>query len=340
MIRIAFLCHKLSLRGTAVAIYDYADCNEKILGNESIIFTRSYEDTKTEPDACIQAHTHFQQRFPVVYYRTNEDVDALIAKHDIDILYCIKSGRIEHDTFITSACWCVIHAVFQSDQPHGDVFAVVGNTVNKLYNTSFPVVPHMIRLHPTTEDMRDILRIPKDALVFGRYGGAVTFDIYDIKKYIHFNFNPNIYFLFMGTRPFSDNPRAIFLAGSADMASKRRFINTCDAMIHARTQGETFGLACGEFALAGKPVITYGLSTERNHLDILGKHALIYNNEMELDFLIRNFRTIVKHINMKGTNPYMAYTPDKVMQQFDQTFIQPYLRTCTHTTSSENDNST
>jgi hypothetical protein len=39
---IAFLSNNLTLRGTEVALYDYADYNEKILGNKSIIITRDY----------------------------------------------------------------------------------------------------------------------------------------------------------------------------------------------------------------------------------------------------------------------------------------------------------
>lgn len=36
---------------------------------------------------------------------------------------------------------------------------------------------------------------------------------------------------------------------------KTTFINTCDAMLWARHDGETFGLAIGEFSSKNKPVI-------------------------------------------------------------------------------------
>ena len=60
---IAFLSNKLTLRGTEVAIYDYADNNEKILGNNSIIITRDYELIKNEFDVDIQAYNKFNNRF-------------------------------------------------------------------------------------------------------------------------------------------------------------------------------------------------------------------------------------------------------------------------------------
>ena len=38
---------------------------------------------------------------------------------------------------------------------------------------------------------------------------------------------------------------------------KVSFINTCDCMIHARTDGETFGLAIAEFSTLNKPIISH-----------------------------------------------------------------------------------
>jgi hypothetical protein len=51
-------------------------------------------------------------------------------------------------------------------------------------------------------------------------------------------------------------------------------------MIHGRGIGESFGLACGEFLIHNKPVITYALSPQRNHIDVLGK-MLFYIRGLE-----------------------------------------------------------
>jgi hypothetical protein len=59
---VAFLSNKLTLRGTEVALYDYADYNEKILGNKSIIITRDFEKVKYEYDVDIQAYNKFHNR--------------------------------------------------------------------------------------------------------------------------------------------------------------------------------------------------------------------------------------------------------------------------------------
>jgi hypothetical protein len=53
---VAFLSNKITLRGTEVAIYDYAHYNETLLGNKSIIITRDYNRIKNEYDVDIQGY--------------------------------------------------------------------------------------------------------------------------------------------------------------------------------------------------------------------------------------------------------------------------------------------
>ena len=42
-------------------------------------------------------------------------------------------------------------------------------------------------------------------------------------------------------------------------AEKSRFLYACDAMIHARADGETFGMAVAEFSVHNRPVLTVRL---------------------------------------------------------------------------------
>jgi hypothetical protein len=97
------------------------------------------------------------------------------------------------------------------------------------------------------------------------------------------------------------------------------FINSCDALIHARDRGETFGLTCGEFAICKKPVITYGLAPENEHLLILKEKAVIYNNEKELFDIINTFDKNKYDMNDNG---YMFYTPKNVMNIFNSVFLE------------------
>jgi glycosyltransferase involved in cell wall biosynthesis len=103
--------------------------------------------------------------------------------------------------------------------------------------------------------------------------------------------NPDIWFLFLNTCEFrgvAGLPNIVFLPATADPILKRRFLNTCDAMLHGRQRGETFGLSCLEFAMLGKPVLTYANSPERAHLEILGDAAVAYENAQHLRALLRD----------------------------------------------------
>jgi hypothetical protein len=312
---IAFLSNKLTLRGTEVAIYDYADYNEKILGNKSIIITRDYDKIKHEWDVDVKAYNKFRSRFDVLYYSSLQDIDIIVINNNISHIFIIKAGY--NDGLISSCCKNIIHCVFDVSQPHGDVYTPIGQTINNIYRTNYPVMPHMITLPESGETLKTQLKIPETAIVFGRYGGTESFDIKFVYNVIKTTLESrdNVYFLFMNTNVFYEHKNIIYLPGNADMMFKRQFINTCDALIHARERGETFGLTCGEFAICQKPVITWGGSKEREHLLILKEKAVIYNTP---DELYNIFKTFTKNKYDVSYNGYMFYNPQNVMEIFDK----------------------
>jgi hypothetical protein len=118
----------------------------------------------------------------------------------------------------------------------------------------------------------------------------------------------------MNTNTFHNHKNIIHIPGNSDMFFKRKFINTCDALIHARISGETFGLACGEFSICKKPVITWGGSIENEHLLILKDKAVIYNNPQELYDILMTFTKDKYDVSENG---YMFYTPENVMKIFN-----------------------
>jgi glycosyltransferase involved in cell wall biosynthesis len=312
---VAFLSNKLTLRGTEIAIFDYADYNEKILGNKSIIITRDYEKVKHEFDVDIQAYNKFNNRFNVFYYANQEDIDNIVSQNNVSHIFIIKAG--DWDGIISNRCKNIIHCVFSTSCPHGQVYTPIGQTINNLQGTNYPVTPHMVTLPECNENLRDSLNIPTDAIVFGRYGGKESFDITFVHNVIKqiLEIRDDVYFLFMNTHEFYSHPNVIYLPGNSDMKYKRKFINSCDALIHARSRGETFGLTCGEFAICEKPVITYGLSQENEHLLILKEKAVIYNNEIELTDILLNFSKDKYDVSNNG---YMFYTPENVMEIFNK----------------------
>ena len=104
------------------------------------------------------------------------------------------------------------------------------------------------------------------------------------------------------------------------MDEKNRFICSCDAMIHAQSLGETFGIAIGEFSVNNKPIISYnGPVWNDNYKTILKDKALWYTTQEEC-FNIMNTFDPEKYKNV-DMNCYRDYSPEKVMKIFNQVFV-------------------
>ena len=295
---IGFLNNQLDRRGTGNAIYNYAHYNEEILGNKSTIYT--FANGRHDP----AAHERFKSRFKVKYVADGFS--------DLDALYHIKSGI--NDGFSPGPPY-LVHSVFDNE-PHGTVYATVSPWMSERFK--LPFVPHIVELFQTDDDLRAELGIPEDATVFGRHGGIDSFDIsiwHTIYEFVVSN--PRVYFVFLSTaQPHNFNhERVIFLPSTVDPYEKRRFINTCNAFIHASRLGETFGIAVGEFAIAGKPIITHS-GAPGNHLYELGTSAYLYNNK---ETLLSAFNSLTA--NTVVSYAYQQYTPEKVMIKFEQVFL-------------------
>jgi hypothetical protein len=88
-------------------------------------------------------------------------------------------------------------------------------------------------------------------------------------------------------------------------------------MLHARWHGETFGLAVGEFAVLGKPVITFSESREKAHFEMLRNQALLYRNLGELAGILKEFCPHKTH----GTEYEIYADPKVVMEIFRKKFL-------------------
>jgi len=311
---IAFHSNHLSISGSEVALFDYAFYNQTLLGNESVIIAKN---NAIDDNGVVDK---FNKNFKtVIRYNNFSEVEKLLDENNVDIFYAIKSG--EYDGIISRGRKTVIHAVFKAFQPHGKVYAYISEWLSKQMNFGLsPWVPHMIDLPEESENLREQLNIPSDAIVFGRYGSYDTFDISFVHNVIKniLDFRKDVYFLFANTRQFYNHKNIIYLNTIADMHDKVKFINTCDALLHARLRGETFGLTCGEFSVKNKPVFTYGLSPEKNHIEILKDKAIIYNSESELFKKINKFEPLPD----KNWDMYFEkFNPSAVMQKFKTVFL-------------------
>ncbi len=171
--------------------------------------------------------------------------------------------------------------------------------------------------------MRKKLGIPENAVVLGRHGGKDTFDLHIAKMAIInvVNDRPDLHFVFVNTPRFCDHPRVHHLDKIVDLDEKNRFIMTCDAMIHAQSLGETFGIAIGEFSINNRPIIAYNGKVWNDHYKtILGDRALWYTTEDECYNTLMNFDPL--EYKNKDMNCYQKYSPEKVMLQFKDVFMK------------------
>ena len=320
MKKIAFHTESLGLRGTEVALYDYAYNNQDILDNKSVVFY------KNNPLNDISVINKFSEKFELIKYENFSDLSKISDINNVDAVYFIKEGH--NDGKILSGVPNIIHAVFpqKPKEVHGNSYAFVSKWLSKeCANYKVPYVPHIVQLPDVDGSLRGELNIPVSAIVYGCYGGRESFDIAFVKNVIRevIENRKNIYFIFMNINKFFSSENVIFLNGSGDLIYKTKFINTCDAMLHARALGESFGLACGEFSIRNKPIITYELSPHRSHIDILGNKALLYKNKMELYNIIINFdRDYIKKLDWNCYSE--VFSPKIVMKKFNSVFLSNY----------------
>jgi hypothetical protein len=314
MKHIAFHSNELNIRGTNVALYDYAHYNETILGNKSYIISNANVD--------LQALPKFKNRFEVFLYNDFKESEQFTKERGIEYVYYIKAGNI--DNKILSNVKNLVHAVFQFYQPHGERYVYIAEWIaEKMCKDKTNFVPHIISLPEPTLDLREKLNIPANATVFGRHGGYDEFNFDFAKKAVVDTViqRKDCYFVFMNTKPFCKHDRIFFIEGTYNLQNKANYISMCDAMIHARQHGEVFSLSMGEFLYFNKPIISciYGLDSGHHHM--LRDCGLWYKNYEECFNHLTNFDKTTTPSG-KYKKLVSEYTPENVMKRFNDKFLK------------------
>ena len=323
-LKIAFHANQLSERGCEVALYDYCYYCETLLGHQPFVF---YPRHAAANDSSIVQR--FSSQFPLIAYDHYSEVDDEIARLDIELLYVIKGGEV--DRFVSRHVPTMVHAVFAQSplEIHGSAYAFISEWLSLKCSAGLvPAVPFVVpRPNPALgPDLRQQLGIPAQAVVFGSYGGSSSFDVGFVRERVIprlLDQRQDCYVLFMNYEPFLNHPRAIFLQRSTDTAFKEAFVRACDAMLHARRQGESFGLACAEFSVQSKPIFSYAHTPDRHHQHVLGSAAMLYRNAEHLEHLLLTFDPAT--LPARDYGAYRRYTPERVMEAFDRHLIQPAL---------------
>ena len=323
-LRIAFHANQLSERGCEVALYDYCHYSETLLGHQPLVV---YPRRAVANDPSIVER--FGRRFPLIAYDHFAQVDGELERRGVDLFYAIKGGEV--DGIVSRSVPTMVHAVFAQSplEIHGSAYAFISEWLSLKCSAGLvPAVPFVVpRPNPALgPDLRQQLGIPAQAVVFGSYGGSSSFDVGFVRERVIprlLDQRQDCYVLFMNYEPFLNHPRAIFLQRSTDTAFKEAFVRACDAMLHARRQGESFGLACAEFSVQSKPIFSYAHTPDRHHQHVLGEAALLYRNAEHLEHLLLSFDPATLPACDYGA--YRRYTPERVMEAFDRHLIQPAL---------------
>lgn len=318
--KIAFHSNQLGLRGTEVSLYNYALYNEEVLGNESIIIT--FEHTN------LEAIKKFSNRFDTLVEPWNKYEEVLKSKR-VDYLYMQKAGW--NDGYSLSSIPTLIHCVFRGYQPHGYRHAFISDYLAEVegYNPNLFSIPYLVNDLPKSSfSLREQLHIPSKDLVLGYHGGENQFSISYAKKAIErvLCIRDDMQFIFLNIKPWINHPKVHFLPGTYNMNYKAAFIEACDGMIHARADGETFGMSIAEFAVKDKPIITQGFAPDWSHLMMLNDTGIYYHSEKQLYCILKDFEKVVeekrKEVKSFSKN-YLKYVdPEYVMNKFRFVYLQ------------------
>jgi hypothetical protein len=323
MKNIIFHSNVISERGVCVAIYDYAFYGRKYLNlNPIIVYDLKSDNYQSSVD-------HFKKEFDVIGYENFEEVQRIVDDRNIEYFYAQKYGV--NDGIQVRNAKNLIHSVFSRDlsQVHGDVYAFISEWMSSTLDYQIPFVPYMINLPNHEEDMRSELNIPLQDLVIGRYGGYDTFNIEFAWECISeaLEKRKDLWFIFYNTPQIIQHERCLYFDCIVDQNSKVKYINTCDAFLHARDYGETFGAAILEFACKNKQIISYD-DLELQNLHPLGgrNHFMYLNNNCHKYKNKNNLYNIL--LNIGKNNPFNTlylneeFSPQRVITIFENVFLK------------------
>ena len=321
---IAFHLDNFNERGVVRSTVDYADLTEQILGHKSVIVAPNGYSCNFSLCPSIMEQ-RVRERFPVFMYSKTQQLDQVLKKAGADFLYVQKEGSKKGvwSNHIPTG----VHCIFLEGEPHGARFAGISKwlaqelSIRLQKDIPFVSLPISGTQKPV-QNLRRRLRIPQKATVFGRYGGYASFNLTFVHRTIEdiLRIRPDVYFLFMNTEPFLKHPRIIYLPASVHIQHKVDFIHACDAMIHARARGESFGLSVAEFLYQGNPVFAWHDGIDKNHCLMLEHTRGLYKNARDLQQKILAFDRN-DHSPEQYKQATQPYRPEVVMKQFEEVFL-------------------
>ncbi len=315
---IAFYVDEMNLRGVANSSYQFAFYNKKILKNKSYIFYNQ-KNSRNKKEVIKK----FKKQFKIIGIQHFNEIDKYKDKFLLNYVYVQKSGD-KRDGWVSKEIKTLIHSVYPQklNQVHGHKYIYISEWLSKNFsNNKIPFIPLITDVQKNKNNLKKKLKIKKNQIVFGCYGGESSFDLQFVKFAISeiVKKRNDIIFIFLNINKFIRHKQIKFLKGTLNENFKKKFINSCDAMIYGRSLGESFGLSCGEFAISNKRVISYKYNRHKSHsYNIPSKYLSEYSSFKSLSNIILNFEK--QSLNYKSL--YKKYTKKNVINDFQNIFLR------------------
>jgi hypothetical protein len=333
MARLLFHCDEINERGSAAALFEYISYCQ-LLGHE-VTWAYNLESPNRLGSLAI-----INQKFETIGI-SNFERFAISAQKNYDWVYFLKKGT--NDGLLIPRIPNNVHAIFQYYQPHGDSYAYISEWLARAMARShnefiprrlrpyFPYesihlesVPFSVDMPKPTGSMREEYGIPAEAKVCLRFGGLETFDIPWVKKTLveTLDDTPELWFLGVNTEKFTDHKRAIFAPAVYGLQAKANLISSSDFVLHARRQGESFGMTILETMQSSKPILSWFGGWDRNHVALLERNSL-FLTPFDLRRKIKAFgATSNTQKNLEVAN---EFRPNRVFPKFKSVFGQDIL---------------
>jgi glycosyltransferase involved in cell wall biosynthesis len=328
----------LNERGTTAAVESYA---EILLGlGWSVDIAFKEENSNNVPEVIDRIGKKFQ----LIPYSDFKEIRQAQSKYDV--AYFIKSGENDGIKFDTTPS--LIHAVFQSYDPHGASYVYNSQWLAKkmqsrrflpsnLYKgylgkwngcldaLDFNFLPHVCNVKNVVPNRNSLSGIEDDSFVVLRYGGWDSFDNTWVQdELLHFveQFK-NTVVLMVNTKPFCSHKRILFLRRFTHPLERDNLLAACDVFIHARNQGESFGLSIVEAMQANKQVLSWSGGKDQNHIELLRSSGALFANKSELRSKLECMYSGVKLVDTKLlSSRSQQFRPEMIAPKFESLLLE------------------
>jgi len=345
-LKICFHINQISDTDTVLSTFDYGQSAKKLLWHDVVILAPRISIERVSRKH-IAIYKQFVKEFGRILTYNNslewverhghsggEGLADLVHRERCHLLYSQKGSSNDDAPSIPEEFlkvpWAV-HVVTKASALHGTTYAGISEEVTHHGCGGGALVPYMVSPLKKVRHscaLRTKFDIPEKHILLCRHGSSDSFDIPWVRIEIIplLDRNPTLHFLFVNTDWPSDqaHERLYILPAIFDAAERRRYFDSCDGMLHARRDGEAFGLAVAEMSVHNKPVLTCEVCEARQHINTLRNKALLYRDALTLELAIQNLLEMGRG-NITGRNweAYSDHDPAQVMEKFNEVFIEP-----------------